>query len=93
VITQQAIPSINDSWFGVRMHEEYVVDHPSAMHGGGDWLSFADGHVEFHRWQDPRTSPAYRHRELIPLNIPSPGNVDMAWLRERTTDKKPGAPL
>jgi len=93
VISKELVAAINDAWFPVRMHEEYVVDYPAAMHSGGDWFGFSDGHVEIRRWIDPRTMPSIKLGELIPLNLPSPGNVDMAWLRERTTDKKPGAPL
>lgn len=93
VFAKELVAAINDSWFPVRMQQEYVVDYPAAMHSGGDWFGFSDGHVEFRRWIDPRTLPAYSAKELIQLNVPSPGNPDMAWLRERTTDKKPGAPL
>lgn len=93
VISKELVAAINDAWFPVRMHEEYIVDYPAAMHSGGDWFGFSDGHVEFRRWIDPRTLPAFRSGESLRLNVPSPGNPDMAWLRERTTDKKPGAPL
>lgn len=93
VIAKELPGAINDSWFPVRMHQEYVVDYPAALHGGGDWFSFADGRVEFRRWVDSRTTISWFPGDLIMLNVPSPGNPDMAWLRERTTDKKPGAPL
>lgn len=93
VLAEELPVSINDSLLLVRMHEEYVVDYPGNAHAGGTWIGFTDGHMEFRRWVDSRTLPPYSHEELIPLNVPSPGNPDMAWLRERTTDKKPGAPL
>ena len=93
VIAEESPASINDGLLLVRMDQEYIVDYPSAQHSGGTWFGFTDGRAEFRRWVDPRTLPGYRASELIPLNVPSPGNADMAWLRERTTDKKPGAPL
>jgi hypothetical protein len=93
VLAEELPASINDSLLLVRMHEEYIVDYPGNAHSGGTWTAFTDGHLEFRRWIDPRTHPTYNGDELIPLNVPSPGNPDMAWLRERTTDKKPGAPL
>ena len=93
VIAKELVAAINDAWFPVRMDQAYVVDYPAAMHSAGDWFGMVDGHVEFRRWVDPRTMPATQAGVNIPLNVPSPGNADMAWLRERTTDKKPGAPL
>ncbi len=93
VIAKELIAAINDAWFPVRMDQAYVVDYPAAMHNGGDWFGMVDGHVEFRRWVDPRTMPATQVGVQIPLNVPSSGNPDMAWLRERTTDKKSGAPL
>jgi hypothetical protein len=37
--------------------------------------------------------PILKKGELLPLNVPHPGSVDMAWVRERTTTKKANAPL
>jgi prepilin-type N-terminal cleavage/methylation domain-containing protein/prepilin-type processing-associated H-X9-DG protein len=53
-------------------------DMPAAYHNGAGTLSFADGHVESHRWKDPRTlfSP--------PFSL-SPNNQDISWLQERAT--------
>ena len=46
-------------------------------------LSFADGHAEMHRWLDPRTTPPVTGAILAHWND-SPGNADLAWIRERT---------
>ncbi len=74
-------------YFGVYMNQEAFFNFPNSSHNRGGVVSFADGHVERHRWQDQRTisafSPDY-HRH----NDPSPRNVDLAWLRERTTVHK-----
>ena len=51
--------------------------------GGG--FTFADGHGEIKRWLDPRTSPLIQKTRKLQLNIPSPGNLDMMWLMERTS--------
>jgi len=74
-------------YFGVYMNQESFFNFPNSSHNRGGVVSFADGHVERHRWQDQRTisafSPDYhRHSD------PSPRNVDLAWLRERTTVHK-----
>ncbi len=35
--------------------QTYLIDYPSGNHGAAGVLSFADGHVIMHRWQDSRT--------------------------------------
>jgi len=71
-------------YFGVQMEQDDFFNFPNSSHNMGGVISYADGHVERHRWRDQRTITAYsadyhRHQE------PSPGNVDLAWLRERTS--------
>ena len=71
-------------YFGVYMEEDYFFNWPNSAHNRGAVVSFADGHVEYHRWRDQRTITAYSasyhdHRD------PSPGNQDLYWIRERTT--------
>ena len=34
-----------------------IASYPAGYHDSGANLSFADGHVEYHRWQDARTLP------------------------------------
>ena len=76
--------SICHPYFGMHMAEDSFFNFPSSVHGRGGVISFADAHVEGHRWQDIRTvtafSPDYHHHVDS-----SPGNVDLAWLRERTS--------
>ncbi len=71
-------------FFGVQMDSDYFFNFPAISHSRGGVISFADGHVEWHRWTDARTLAAYstsyhRHHEA------SAGNADLSWLRERTT--------
>ncbi len=61
---------------------------PSGLHNRAGTLSFADGHAEIHRWQDPRTlSPTINYPPtqlgLILLPMTSPNNSDIAWLSDR----------
>jgi prepilin-type N-terminal cleavage/methylation domain-containing protein/prepilin-type processing-associated H-X9-DG protein len=71
-------------YFGIYMERDSFFNFPNSSHNGGGVISYADGHVEPHRWRDPRTVLAqspYYHRH----DDPSPGNVDLAWQRDRTT--------
>ena len=71
-------------YFGVQMKTDSFFNFPGSSHNFGAVISFSDGHVETHRWKDQRTITAFSndyHRHADP----SPRNVDIAWLRERTT--------
>jgi prepilin-type N-terminal cleavage/methylation domain-containing protein len=76
-------------YFGVQMESDTMFNFPGSSHSRGTIISYADTHVEWHRWEDLRTinptSPNYHsHADL------SSGNKDIAWMRERTTVKNPG---
>ncbi len=51
--------TINDGSYAVSANAvpggTYLVDYPSANHGGAGGMSFADGHSIIHRWVDART--------------------------------------
>lgn len=87
VITEERPDSINDGLLLVDMISSFV-DFPAFYHNGGNWLSFADGHVEHRRWTDSRTMPGFKASEPLPLNVESPNNPDLDWIRERTTELK-----
>ncbi len=74
-------------FFGVQMVQDDFFNWPNSSHNRGGVVSFADGHVDYHRWRDPRTVAAYStdyhaHQDY------SPNNPDLLWLRERTTVRK-----
>ena len=71
-------------YFGVYMNQESFFNFPNSSHSRGGVVSFADSHVEYHKWRDERTIKAYSadyhfHRDV------SPRNVDLSWLRDRAT--------
>jgi prepilin-type N-terminal cleavage/methylation domain-containing protein/prepilin-type processing-associated H-X9-DG protein len=71
-------------YFGVYMDRDSFFNFPNSSHNRGGVVSFGDGHVERHQWRDQRTITAFstdyhRHDES------SPGNIDLAWIRLRTT--------
>jgi prepilin-type N-terminal cleavage/methylation domain-containing protein/prepilin-type processing-associated H-X9-DG protein len=74
-------------YFGVQMVTDTFFNFPGSSHNRAVVISFADGHVEKHKWVDPRTITAHSanyHRH----NEPSPRNHDLMWLRERTTVRR-----
>jgi prepilin-type N-terminal cleavage/methylation domain-containing protein/prepilin-type processing-associated H-X9-DG protein len=77
--------SIEDGAFAVYMFVENGEGWgslPSSHHRGSGILSFADGHVEKHRWVDSRTiRPYMRERQSVGR---VPGSKDVQWLREHT---------
>jgi prepilin-type processing-associated H-X9-DG protein len=60
-------------------------DLPGFYHNGAGSFSFVDGHSEFKRWTDSRTTPPIKPLKGYPDHFNSPGNPDIAWLQERAT--------
>ena len=82
--------SVNDGAFAVIMDRQKWaacwLDGPGALHGGSGSLSFADGHAEIRKWQDPQTlTLKVTYREEFPYNIVQPYNIDVQWVQDRTT--------
>jgi prepilin-type N-terminal cleavage/methylation domain-containing protein len=75
--------------FGVDMTLQSFIHYPSSLHKGLGVVSFADNHVEAHKWLDPRTRKGLPSGQLyIQHNEPSPNNQDLRWLGARTTTLK-----
>lgn len=94
VLLDEREDSINDGEFCVDMEgypdrpqQLYIVDYPAGYHNNAGGFSFADGHAEIKRWNDPRTVPSLRKGQTIPLNVSSPNNPDVTWMQERSTRK------
>jgi prepilin-type N-terminal cleavage/methylation domain-containing protein/prepilin-type processing-associated H-X9-DG protein len=60
---------------------------PSALHGSAATAAFVDGHVELHRWTDPRTRSAVTYSRRIDARFSALDNADYLWLHERAFDK------
>ena len=71
--------------------ESYWPGHwPSTRHRRRGTLSFADGHVEIHKWMDPRSGPnLHSLNEVYGFGWDAHGNKDFAWLWERTNGPWP----
>lgn len=72
------------------------ISGPSLLHDNGTPFAFADGHMEYHKWLDRRTlgpnfQTHYTKRTLL-SGVPTPDNLDVAWLLARTTANQDGTP-
>lgn len=68
------------------MQRGEILSYPGSFHGASATISFADGHVELHRWQDKRTIPPPSYNTRLPYGVASANNPDVLWLRQRTFD-------
>jgi prepilin-type N-terminal cleavage/methylation domain-containing protein/prepilin-type processing-associated H-X9-DG protein len=81
--------SICTPGFGVDMSLQTFIHYPSSLHGGLGVVSFADGHVESHKWLDPRTRKGLPGgQDYIHHGDSSPNNQDLQWIGARTTSRK-----
>ncbi len=60
--------------FGVNFSTEVWLDRPPIHHYDGTIFSFADGHVEYWKWQEQRTIEIGR---MGGYNIPAPDSIDL----------------
>ncbi|HLH55308.1 MAG TPA: type II secretion system protein, partial [Verrucomicrobiae bacterium] len=74
--------------FGVDMDQDIFFHYPSTLHGSSGMVSFADGHVEAHKWKDLRTFKTVPSGQIIGHSDPSLRNQDLNWIRDRTTVKR-----
>jgi prepilin-type N-terminal cleavage/methylation domain-containing protein/prepilin-type processing-associated H-X9-DG protein len=87
VFIDERADSINDGFFVIDMldtgPQAAVGNVPANYHNGCSSISFADGHVETHKWLDSRT-------EMSPYQprAPVPNDPDIAWLQEHCCSRK-----
>ena len=80
--------SVDDGFFGVSMDNATMVEIPTNYHGGTGPVTFADGHVELHRWLSPDTQfpqqsgIAAQKYNFIPVD---PQDPDLLWLQSHAT--------
>jgi prepilin-type processing-associated H-X9-DG protein len=81
--------SICTPGFGVDMTKETFIHFPSDLHRSRGVVGFADGHVETHKWLDPRTTIGLPPGgDFIPHDVVSPNNPDLAWITQRTSSEE-----
>ena len=75
--------------FGVDMNLSIIIHFPSALHNGLGIVSFADSHVESHKWLDSRTKVSLPGvGQYIGHGTPVANNADIRWITERTTSRR-----
>jgi prepilin-type N-terminal cleavage/methylation domain-containing protein/prepilin-type processing-associated H-X9-DG protein len=80
--------SINDGYFLNRPKSMEWLDLPASYHEGGAALTFADGHVEYHRWLSSNTQPSSRaFAAKLPRVVPDSDAQDFRWLMNRMSVK------
>lgn len=86
VFIEEHPDSVDDGYF---LNNPYVPewhDLPASYHNGAANLTFADGHAERRRWQDPSTKPPARPDAAgLPLRLPAGERADFNWLMDRTS--------
>ena len=74
--------------FGVDVTLTRWIHYPSGLHRQRSVMTFADGHLEVHRWRDGRTLPRLMTGTYIGHANSAIGNPDLKWIAERTTSKR-----
>ena len=74
--------------FGVDMNLTTIIHYPSTLHRRLGVVSFADNHLESHRWMDPRTAKTVTGGNYIGHGDAVAGNKDFTWIANRTTSRR-----
>jgi len=94
VFIEEHPDSINDGYFLNHVDSYRWFDLPASYHKGAVNVSFADGHLESHKWRFASTQPPARPDAAhLPFPVPPQQRGDYEWLMERTTvdgDTSPG---
>jgi prepilin-type N-terminal cleavage/methylation domain-containing protein/prepilin-type processing-associated H-X9-DG protein len=86
VFLDEQADTLNDGFF-VNQLEGYMWGNvPGSYHNGGANFSYADGHLESHRWQVGNTIQPVRGARIAAF--PANPATDFDWLKLRTSYKK-----
>jgi prepilin-type N-terminal cleavage/methylation domain-containing protein/prepilin-type processing-associated H-X9-DG protein len=87
VFLEEHPDTINDGFFMNRWEEYKWGNLPASYHNGAANLSFADGHMESHRWVlDDTKRPAQKGGAGGVFDAAAPTDFD--WLKDRTSVRK-----
>lgn len=89
VFLDEHCDTLNDGFFVNRLDDYAWGNLPGSYHNGAGNLSFADGHVESHRWVVAQTVQPARKNVVRGSKIPATPATDFDWLKARTSSRKP----
>ncbi len=79
--------SINDGWEIMNVQDPNAwVDLPASYHNGACGFSFADGHSEIKKWQEPSTKVKVKYSQYNGFSAPK--SRDITWINERSSAKR-----
>ncbi|MFM8469826.1 MAG: type II secretion system protein [Limisphaerales bacterium] len=86
VFVHEDVNSIDDGYFAIDLDPANNgswnnSNRPAAMHNGSTTLGFADGHVEFHKWDALQISTA----NVVGVFRPN-GSTDATWIKVRSSE-------
>jgi prepilin-type processing-associated H-X9-DG protein len=80
--------SICRPFFGLHLTRPSFYHVPGNYHGKSATISFADSHVESHRWLNPRTYDPPKSLDWHGHDYSSPNNPDLLWIQQHATAKR-----
>ena len=87
IFLDEQADTLNDGFFVNRLEDYMWGNVPGSYHNGGANFSFADGHLEPHRWQVGNTVQPVRGTRIDAFAAEP--RTDFDWLKFRTSYKKP----
>lgn len=88
VFVEEHPDSINDGLFWAPNQSPGWVDLPASLHAGAAWFTFADGHLESHRWESTRTVRPVTASGFLNLLPASADDPDPAWVLQHASERK-----
>ena len=89
VFLDEHCDTLNDGFFVNRLDDYEWGNLPGSYHNGAVNLSFADGHVESHRWVVAQTVQPASKNAVRGAKLPAAPPTDFDWLKARTSSRKP----
>jgi prepilin-type N-terminal cleavage/methylation domain-containing protein/prepilin-type processing-associated H-X9-DG protein len=87
VFLDEQADTLNDGFFVNQLENNNKWGNlPGSYHGGAANFSYADGHMESHKWQVPNTIQPVRGMRIASIDASPPTDFD--WLKLRTSYKK-----
>ena len=91
IFADESMYTLNDAYLQMAFNSPSFLDYPANYHGGANCFSFADGHVEAHKWKGYLLSTPYAKNVIAGGAIGSPPlgaqDPDWLWLRDHSTTR------